>query len=62
MITMAIKIQVLSYNGEEATGERGDEVFACPGTHDGVVSPADCRAVVGCHHQAHLYKLGGVAR
>lgn len=49
-----------SYNGEQAGGEAGDEVFAGSGTDDCVVCTRHSRAVVGSHHQAHLNELAGI--
>lgn len=52
----------MSYDGEEAGGEAGDQVFAGSSAHDGVVGPRNSRAVIGRHHQTHLDELAGVTR
>ena len=49
-----------SYDGEEARGEAGDQVFSGPSADDGVVSPRHSGTVVRRHHQAHLDELAGV--
>lgn len=51
-----------SYDGEKARCEAGDEVFASPGTDDGVVSAGDSGAMISSHHKAHLNELAGVPR
>ena len=53
---------VASHDGEEAGGEAGDEIFAGPGTDDGVVRARDSGAVVRRHHQTHLDELARVPR
>lgn len=51
----------MTYDGEKAGGEAGDEIFARSGTDDGVVGPGNSRAVISSHHQAHLDELAGIS-
>lgn len=50
----------MSYDGEKARGEAGDEIFASSGTDNCVVGTGNSRAVIGSHHQAHLNELAGI--
>jgi len=52
----------VSYDGEKAGGETGDEIFASSSADDGVVGAGDGGAVISGHHQAHLDELAGVPR
>lgn len=52
----------MSYDGEKAGGEAGDEIFASSSTDDGVVGTGNSRAVIGSHHKAHLNELAGIPR
>lgn len=50
----------LTYNGEETRRKAGHEIFAGPGTHDGVVGPRDCWTMISCHHQTHFNEFSRV--
>lgn len=56
-----VKVEV-SYDGEKAGGEAGDEVLASSSTDDGVVGTRNSRAVISSHHKAHLNELAGIPR
>lgn len=52
----------MSYDGEKAGGEAGNEIFASSSTDDGVVGTGHSGAMISGHHQAHLNELTGVPR